>query len=92
VLILDEPLASLDWKHQQHLLVLLGKLVNQGLTVVDATHQFLLMPSHDDQVLVLSPRGEALAIGKPSLTITPELIQNAFELDERSTFRARLRF
>jgi len=92
VLILDEPLTSLDWKHQEHLLVLLGQLVYQGLTVVDATHQFLLMPSHDDQVLVLSPRGEALAIGKPSLTITPELIQNAFELDERSTFRARLRF
>jgi len=92
VLILDEPLTSLDWKHQEQLLELLGQLVSDGLTVVDATHQFLLMPSHDDQVLVLSPRGEALAMGKPSLTITSELVQNAFELDEDSTFRARLRF
>lgn len=92
VLLLDEPLTSLDWKHQEQLLLLLRRLVDQGLTVIDATHQYLLMPSHDDRVLVLNPQGICLGVGRPSEMLTPDFIQAAFELGEGSLFKPLIKF
>jgi iron complex transport system ATP-binding protein len=84
VLILDEPLTSLDLKIQDQVIGLLEQLVKDGLTLIDATHQFVSMPVHDQTVLLLGERGSQVGFGRPSEVLTPSALRTAFSLESDS--------
>ncbi|WP_024870757.1 ATP-binding cassette domain-containing protein [Tolumonas lignilytica] len=52
-LLLDEPLAGLDWHHQIILLTLLNELKRQGLTILTSIHDFNLAVAHSDVIWCL---------------------------------------
>lgn len=90
VLILDEPLTSLDLKIQDQVIALLEQLVVNGLTLIDATHQFVSMPVHDQTVLLLGEGGSQVGFGRPSEILTPSALRIAFSLDAHSPILERV--
>jgi len=64
VLVLDEPLAGLDYGHQLRLMRLLSDLVKKGRLVVMTAHQPDLVYRHASQVVLLQ-MGRILAQGTP---------------------------
>lgn len=62
LLLLDEPLAGLDWHHQLQLLTLLQELVARGVMVLFSVHDFNLALSHADGLLCLH-EGKLVAQG-----------------------------
>jgi iron complex transport system ATP-binding protein len=77
-LLLDEPTAALDLKHQSALMGLLRAQADSGIGVLAVLHdlnQALLA----DRVAVLRG-GELLALGAPQDVLTPETIMAAFEV------------
>lgn len=66
LLLLDEPLAGLDWHHQLALLGLLAQLVASGITVIFSVHDFNLALQWADKLIALRA-GELLAQGAAEL-------------------------
>jgi vitamin B12 transport system ATP-binding protein len=62
LLLLDEPLAGLDWHHQLQVLDLLRELVASGVLVIFSVHDFNLALSHADGLLCLQA-GKLVAQG-----------------------------
>jgi len=77
ILILDEPTNHLDIRHQLEIMQLISTL---NLTVVVSLHDLNLAACYSDYILLLS-RGEMLFYGEPETTLTPEHIQQAFNVD-----------
>jgi iron complex transport system ATP-binding protein len=83
ILVLDEPTASLDLRHQRDVLQWIRRLVREdGLTVVFSTHQ----PQHadvvaDDVALVFGPG--RIAAGTARETLEPRLLSELFEIEMR---------
>lgn len=66
LLLLDEPLAGLDWHHQLQLLSLLRELVQGGIHVICALHDFNLALGHADALVCLQ-QGQLARAGEMSL-------------------------
>lgn len=81
VLLLDEPTASLDVRHQLEILQLLKQQVQRGKIIVITTHDLSLAKEHCDQIAVLS---EGNCIGQDSFAslITNTLLQRIFGVIE----------
>ena len=80
-LLLDEPTAALDLKHQLALLKLLRTQVGQGIGVLAILHdlnQALLA----DRVAVLAG-GRLIALGRPDEVLTPEIVRQAYDVEAR---------
>lgn len=77
VILLDEPTAYLDLKHQFDLMDLLKSLAAGGKTVVVALHELGLALSYCDKLLLLA-NGRALALGAPRQVYEDGLIERAF--------------
>ncbi len=77
VLLLDEPLAHLDPKHQVGMMALVRKLAREGLAVLWSVHD-LNMARQADRVALLS-KGRLLACGPPSEVLTVPLLEAAYE-------------
>jgi iron complex transport system ATP-binding protein len=78
-LLLDEPTAALDLKHQLALLKLLRVQVGQGIGVLAILHdlnQALLA----DRVAVLSG-GRLIALGSPRDVLTPQIVREAYDVE-----------
>lgn len=78
LLLLDEPLAGLDWHHQVGLLALLKELVAQGLLVLLSIHDFNLAAWYADELLCLE-RGKLVAQGAVSI-LNSALIARLFKV------------
>ncbi|MBL1377825.1 vitamin B12 ABC transporter ATP-binding protein BtuD [Zobellella iuensis] len=76
LLLLDEPLAGLDWQHQLATLRLLRRYAGQGLAVVASIHDINLACQYADEIWCLH-RGRLAARGGPEV-VTPELIAEVF--------------
>lgn len=86
LLLLDEPNAHLDLRHQADILRILRTLKDQrGLNILSVSHDLNLAASFSDRILLLGGDGEAgsavLALGSPREVLTPPLIQRAFRVD-----------
>ena len=66
LLLLDEPLAGLDWHHQLQLLQTLRELVALGVLVIFSVHDFNLALAHADGTLCLQ-EGQLVAQGTVSV-------------------------
>lgn len=81
LLLLDEPLAGLDWQHQLAVLRLLRDYAAQGLAVVASVHDINLACQYADDIWCLH-RGRLAASGPPE-RLTPELLAQVFEVKVR---------
>jgi iron complex transport system ATP-binding protein len=78
ILLLDEPTAHLDLRHQVAVLdVLLAHHRRvRGVTIL-ISHDLNLAAEHCDRILLLAG-GRILALGRPEEVITPELLEGAY--------------
>jgi iron complex transport system ATP-binding protein len=78
VLLLDEPTAALDIRHQEQVLGLAGQLARQGRAVAVVMHDLGLAAAHADRVVVLSG-GQLVADGAPEQVLTSDLLTEVYE-------------
>ena len=77
LLLLDEPTASLDLKHQLDLIEAVGRCARRGVAVVAILHDLNLAALAADRIVVLD-RGAVAASGKPSETVTDDVLGRVF--------------
>jgi iron complex transport system ATP-binding protein len=77
-LVLDEPTASLDVRHEMELLELVRQLVDRGLAGLVITHHLNLAARFADRIILLD-RGSVVADGKPAMVLRPEIVSRVFE-------------
>ena len=78
VLLLDEPTAALDLRHQEQVLTVAGRLAAEGRAVAVVMHDLGLAAAHADRVAVLCG-GRILAEGPPGAVLTSELLSHVYE-------------
>ena len=77
VLLLDEPTAHLDLRHQRTVLeVVLAKVPTPRTTIL-VSHDLNLAAEHADRLLLLAD-GRVLAFGPPEEVMTPERLESAY--------------
>lgn len=79
ILLLDEPTAFLDLKHQLEVLERLRASVKRGLAALAVVHDVNQAVAFADKVLLLRD-GAVLACGRPHEMMTPELLERLYEL------------
>jgi iron complex transport system ATP-binding protein len=79
LMLLDEPTASLDIRHQVEFFNLIKTLnMTQGLTVIAVTHDINLASLYCDRIILLK-EGRIQVAGRPVEVITEEHIQAVYE-------------
>lgn len=80
-LLLDEPTASLDPRHQQGLMNAAAKLaVGEGMGVLAVLHDVNLAARWCDRLLLLGG-GRAIACGTPAEVLQPEILRDVYQTD-----------
>jgi iron complex transport system ATP-binding protein len=77
-LFLDEPVSSLDIRHQYQIMRLAQGYAERGGGVVAVMHDLNLTAAFADQVLVMRD-GERLAFGSRDKVMRPELLSQAYD-------------
>lgn len=77
VLLLDEPTAALDLRHQVEVLSTVRQRATSGAAVLVVLHDLSLAASVADQVLVMAD-GQMAALGPPGEILTPELLSRVY--------------
>lgn len=78
LLLLDEPGAGLDVRHEMELFELVRTLAADGLAVLVITHNLNLAARYADR-LVLLHQGQAVAAGTPHDVLVQELVTRVFQ-------------
>ena len=80
VLLLDEPTAFLDLKHQLQFYEILGRLNEQrGLTIVSVTHDVNLAARYARRMIAVRS-GQFVVDGTPEEVLTPQHLYEVFEI------------
>lgn len=81
VLLLDEPLAALDPRHQLDVMALLREEAEGGRAVLAALHDLSSARRHADRVLVMDG-GRIVADGPPEAALSPDILARVFAVHE----------
>lgn len=76
-LILDEPTASLDIRHEMAILELLRGSAECGITVLLVTHHLDLAARYAHRILLLD-QGRLVASGTPAEVLTPDTVETVY--------------
>jgi iron complex transport system ATP-binding protein len=82
LLLLDEPTAALDLRHQREVLALLRRLGRERTTMVVVLHDLEQAAWVADRVAVLH-RGRLYAAGAPAACIVPDMLRDVFGVAAR---------
>jgi len=82
ILLLDEPTASLDIRHQLEIWELLKTFAKNGKIVIAATHDLATAERYCDSLAVLN-QGRCIGYGTFSSLMTPDLLYEVFGIVER---------
>jgi iron complex transport system ATP-binding protein len=82
LLLLDEPIASLDLRFQEEVYARLRRLADQGRLVLVADHHVELAADYADRLLLLRD-GSVHADGPPREVLTSRRIQEVFGVERR---------
>lgn len=77
-LVLDEPTASLDVRHEMELLELVRELADSGLAGLVITHHLNLAARFADRIILLD-RGRVVVEGKPGEVLDEATLSRVFE-------------
>jgi iron complex transport system ATP-binding protein len=81
ILLLDEPTANLDIKHQMRILGLVRTLVKEeGITAIMVIHDLNLAARFCDRLILLHNR-KIHSEGKPKDVLTPQNLKAAYEVE-----------
>lgn len=80
LLLLDEPVTSLDIGHQWQCMQAIREFANQGVAVLMILHDMTLAAAFSDRLLAIH-QGRCCAQGTPEQVLTAELIQRVFATD-----------
>lgn len=81
LILLDEPLASLDISHVQQFSALLRDIVDRtGVTVIYATHDLNWAAAYSDRMLVMQ-RGSLARDAAPAEVMQPDVVRELFGFD-----------
>ncbi len=81
ILLLDEPTANLDIRHQLDVIRILKKLaVQKNIVVIMISHDLNLAAKYSDNVIMMA-HGTIYAVGKPIDVITRESIKEVYDVD-----------
>ncbi|MBI2204560.1 MAG: ABC transporter ATP-binding protein [Candidatus Rokubacteria bacterium] len=93
VLLMDEPNAHLDLRHQRDLARLIHRLHAEGTTIVLVSHDLNLAAQLADRLLLLAA-GRVAALGTPADVLVPETLEAVYGcpvvVDEQETGRPRV--
>jgi iron complex transport system ATP-binding protein len=78
-MLVDEPTSHLDMKYKLDVMEYLRAMVKTDMTILVAEHDISLMARYCD-LCVIMKKGELVAIGDPKKVITPELIQDVYDV------------
>lgn len=78
VLLLDEPTAALDIRHEMEVFELVRRLAGEGIGTLLVTHHLNLAARYADR-LVLLDHGAVVAEGPPAQVLTPDVVSPVFE-------------
>lgn len=80
-LLLDEPLANLDPRHQVQFMVILEQIVRtEKIGVMIVVHDVNLAARHCDRLMLLR-EGEVIAQGLPVNVLTPDALKQTFDME-----------
>ena len=80
ILLLDEPISSLDIKYQFDFLQHVKQFLNDRTIVIAVLHDLNLVLNYADEILLLD-KGKLFASGKPAEVLSPENINKVFQVD-----------
>lgn len=78
LLVLDEPTAALDVRHEMEVFELIRGLAGEGIGTLLVTHHLNLAARYADRLLLLD-RGRLVAEGPPAQVLRPELLAPVFD-------------
>jgi iron complex transport system ATP-binding protein len=78
-ILLDEPTASLDLRHQEDVMRIGRRLADQGRAVVVVLHDLSLASAYADR-LALIAEGRLAAVGTPAEVLTAERVEEVYGL------------
>lgn len=82
VLMLDEPTANLDIRHQVYVSAFLKELSERtNITVFTVSHDLNLASKYADRIILMEHPGRIFGIGRPSDIITEENIRHVYGVD-----------
>jgi iron complex transport system ATP-binding protein len=79
ILLLDEPTAALDLRHQEDVLSIARDRARAGDCVVVVLHDLSLAAAYADRIVLLS-HGRVVADGAPDHVLTSDLLSDVYEL------------
>ena len=91
ILLLDEPISSLDLKYQFDFLKQVKNIINEKTVVIAILHDLNLALNHGDEVLLLK-QGSLFASGLPRQVLCPENILQVFGVESKIAPCGRGRF
>lgn len=77
LLLLDEPVAALDLRHQSQVMQTLRRLAGEGVAVLFVVHDLTLAAAHADRLLALGA-GRCIAAGPPAAVVTEAVLAEVF--------------
>jgi len=81
IMMLDEPISSLDIKYKVQILDLLDYLNRErGITIIATLHDLNMASQYAGRLLLLK-EGKVAALGKASEILTPEQIKKIYDVD-----------
>lgn len=80
VVVLDEPTAALDLRHQEDVMEICSRLAQAGRAVVVVLHDLSLAAAWADRMAVFNA-GRLVALGAPSEVLTVELIREVYGVE-----------
>ena len=92
VLLLDEPTANLDIRHQMDVARILKELsAAKGMVVIMISHDINLASRYSDSIVLMS-EGSIYAAGRPSEVVTAESIKAVYGVDSEIALRGNRPF
>ena len=79
LMLVDEPTSHLDMKYKLDVMEYLNAMVKNDMTILVAEHDISLMARYCDLCIIMK-KGEIVAIGDPKKVITPELIEDVYDV------------
>lgn len=80
IVLLDEPTAALDLRHQEDVLRIARELAAEGRTVVVVLHDLSLAGAYADRVALMQD-GRIRALGTPVEVLTEQLVEEVYAVD-----------
>ncbi|NYF97290.1 heme ABC transporter ATP-binding protein [Janibacter cremeus] len=78
--LLDEPTAALDLRHQEEIMTLARRLTHEGKAVIVVLHDLSLAAAYADQIAVIA-NGTLGTVGSPTEVLTPQLVRCVYGVD-----------